>query len=501
MKRADRPIISPEAKLFLPNRKTRGGPLAATIMMASGGLEAKSTASAEPPVYLDNNSTTMMPPEVVDAMLRWINRGNPSAEYSSAREAQKLLQRFRTLLAADGGFRMEGPRGYSIIFTSGGSEGNCHVANAAARAYAARTGKLPHIIISAMEHTSLSTCCLQLARDKMAQLTVIPVQKCPAGGRAREGGATGTVDPSELQKAIRPNTCLISVIAANGATGAINDLRALGAIARASRIPFHSDAVQFFGKSTFQPEALNLDAFSASFHTLHGPPGVGFLALRNAFVESYCLGALVCGTQNAGLRGGTANLPGVAGAFTAYKLSSADRGSKNFRIRRLRDGIQAALARRFFAIHVDDYCEARPRAPDGNPMTPNSSRAPIAPKTERGASVARSLDLSAEKGIPVIVWIGPRDRAKILPNTLFFAVLCSGGREFCNKKARALLEKKGIIVGAGAPPLLEKALDVPPELWRGVLQVSLSDATTTDDVAAFVEAFATIAMSARAREG
>lgn len=458
------------------------------------------------PVYLDNNATTIMPPEVVDTVVRWMNRGNPSAEYASAREARKLMQRFRALIAANGGFELEGPRGYSIIFTSGGSEGNCHVANAAARAYAARTGKLPHIIVSAVEHQSLLACCRQLARDKMVQLTVIPVRKCPAAGRARpeEGMDTGTVDPEELRRALRPNTCLISIVAADNETGAINDLRTLGAIARAERIPFHTDAVQLFGKSTVRPEDLNISAFSASFHKLHGPPGVGLLALRNDFVEGYGLGALVCGTQNGGLRGGTENLPGIAGAFAAYKLSSADRGDKNRRMRRLRDGIQAALARRFPAVHVDDYCEARPRVPDGDPATPRSSRVPAAPKTKKGVAMARRLDDAAEEDTPVVVWIGPRDRTKILPNTLFFAVLRSARGGFCNKKARAQLERAGIIVGtgsacnsgpAGAPPRAVEALDVPPELWQGALRVSLSDETTAEDAAAFIDAFAEIAAS------
>jgi cysteine desulfurase len=458
-------------------------------------------------ISLDNNATTIMPPEVVDTVIRWMNRGNPSAEYASAREARKMMQRFRQLLAVDGGFELEGPLGYTVLFTSGGSEGNCHVANAAARAYAARTGKLPHIIVSAVEHKSLLTCCLQLARDRMIQLTVLPVRTCTAGtGRRPATGDTGTVDPEELRKAIRPNTCLISIMAANNETGAINDLRVLGAIAHASRIPFHSDAVQLFGKSTIRPAELNLDAFSGSFHKLHGPPGVGFLALRNDFVEGYGLGALVCGTQNEGLRGGTENLPGIAGAFAAYKRAAAGRGDKNRQMRRLRDGIQAALARRFPTVHVDDYCEARPRVPDGDPATPRSSRVPAAPKTKKGVLLAPRLDDAADEAQPVLVWIGPRDRAKILPNTLFFSVLRSERGGFCNKKARAALERAGVIVsigsadtscrgGAGGPSHVVEALDVPPELWQGALRVSLSDDTTAEDAAAFVDAFAAVVTS------
>ena len=445
-------------------------------------------------VYLDNNATTMMPTKVVEAVVRWMNRGDPSAEYASAREAQNMMQKFRQLLADNGEFGLEGPRGYTIIFTSGGAEGNCHIVNATARAYASRTGKMPHIIVSAMEHGSLLTCCQDLARDRMIDMTVLPARKCSTGGD------TGVVETAELERAIRPNTCLISIIAASHETGAINDLRALGAIAHGSKIPFHTDAAQLFGKSTIIPGDLEIDAFSGSFHKLHGPPGVGFLAIRNDLIEGYGLGPLVCGAQNKGLRGGIENFPGIAGAFAAYKLVATGRGDKNRDVRRLRDGLQLALSRRFPTIHVDDYCEARPRVSDGEPATPRSSRIPAAPRTKTGAALARRLDKASEADVPVIVWIGPKDRAKILPNTLLFSVLRSGQGGLCSRKTRALLEKRGFIVrggGADTPRVLE-ALDAPPELWQGVIRVSLSDDSTSAEVGGFVDAFAEIALSKKA---
>lgn len=452
-------------------------------------------------VYLDNNATTMAPPEVIDTVVRWMNRGHPSAGYASAREAQKLLQGFRRRLAADGGFELEGPLGYTVLFTSGGSEGNCHIATAAARAYAACTKKLPHLILSAIEHQSMLACCRQLVRDRMAQLTLLPVRTCGSGS-----GGTGTVDPEELRKAIRPNTCLISIMAANNETGALNDLRSLGAIARAASIPFHSDAVQLFGRATVRPTVLNLDAFTGSFHKLHGPVGVGFLAIRTCFVDGYGLGALVGGSQNGGLRGGVENLPGIAGAFAAYKRAALSRGDKNRQMRRLRDGMMVTLSRRFLAVHVDDYCEARPRAPDGDTSTPRSSRVPTAPRTKAGAALALRLDTAAAEGRPVLVWIAPADRARILPNTLLFSTLRAAPGGFCNKKARAALERRGVLVGigsagdaaAGGPSHVIEALDVPPALWQGVLRVSLSDDTSAADVAAFVGAFAAVASSSEA---
>ena len=438
-----------------------------------------------------------MPPEVIETVVRWMNRGNPSAEYASARESQKLMQRFRQHLAAEGGFDLDGPKGYTIIFTSGGSEGNSHVLTSAARAYASKTGKLPHIITGAAEHKSVLACCRQLARDRMIQLTILPVKKVGLGSEGR----AGTVDPEELRNAIRSNTCLVSIMAANNETGAINDIRALGAVAHDHKIPFHSDIVQLFGKSTVHPASLNLDAFTVAFHKLHGPPGVGLLALRNDFIEGYGLNALIAGNQNLALRGGTENLPGIAGAFAAYKYTMTDRGRKNQQVRHIRDGIQSALAQRFLVVHVDDYCEARPRVPDGNPMTPRSSRVPAAPRTPRGVALAQKLDGAIDRDAPVIVWLSPSDRVKVLPNTILLSVLRAGG--FCNKKMRAALEANGIIISIGSacnasdtgPSHVVDAMDVPPELWPGVLRISLSDETTVSEASTFVKRFAEMAAS------
>lgn len=455
------------------------------------------------PAYFDNNTTTMAPEGVVDAMVRWLNRGDPAAGHAAAQEARRLIRRFRRHLAAEGGFELEGPRGFSLVFTSGGSEANAFVLTAAARAYARRTKKMPHIITGAAEHRSVLGACLALARDKMIQLTVLPVRK--AGPRS--GGLAGTVDPKELQNALRPNTALVSLMAVNGETGGINDVRALGEIAHANKIPFHSDVAQLFGRSVFRPGDLNLDAFSVSFHKLHGPPGVGLLGIRNDFLEGYGLGAMIPGPQNGGLRGGIENVAGIAGALAAYKLAMTDRRRKTAQIRRLRDGILKDLAGRFPVVNVDEYCEARPRVPDGDPMTPRSSRVLGDPKTARGVEVARMLDVAAEAGLPAIVLLGPSDRSKLLPNTILLSVLrTEGAAHFDAERARAALEAARVLVGTHAlgnapdapaenPSHVVEAMDVPPELWPGVVRVSLSDYTSEADAALFVRRFAEVAVA------
>lgn len=470
--------------------------------MAAG---ADAGSPARESAYLDNAGTTRMPPEVVAAVVRWMNRGDPAAAHAAAREARRLLRRFRAHLAAAGGFALDGPQGYTVVFTSGGAEADCHVVTAAAGAYAARTGTLPHLITSAAEAPPLLACCLRLARARVAQLTVLPVRRCGADAAGAE--PAGTVDPEELRRAIRPNTCLVSIAAAEGETGALNDLRALAAVARAARVPFHTDAARLYGQAELRPGDLGLAAFSVSFHRLHGPPGAGALVLRNDFLAGYGLGALVDGPQNGGLRGGLENVPALAGAFEACRRAAAGRDARAARVRALREGARAALAARFPAVHVDAYCAARPRVSDGDPATPRTARVAGPPRGRRAAARAARLDAAAAAGEPVLVWLGPADPARALPGALFFAVLGPEGKVFRAARALPALERRGVIVSAGAPPAAEgrpsaavEALDVPPELWPGVLRVGFAGDSSAADAARLVDALADVLASGEALE-
>lgn len=378
-------------------------------------------------VYFDNNATTRASQEVINAVAG-VMGGTVSTKKS-------ISQRFRKRLAEWGGFDLEGPQGYTIIFTSGGAEGNAHVLTSAARAYAARTKNLPHIVTSAADHESVLGCCQQLVRDQMIQLTVLPVYKI--GSKL-----AGTVNPVELKRALRANTCLVSITAASGETGALNDVKALGAICRTYKIPFHSDVTQLFARSIVRLVELNLDAVTASFHRLHGPPGVGVLILRNQFVSGYGLGPLIVGPPGT-LRGGLENLPGIAGAFVAHSLAVQNRDEKNKITRALRDGILTALADHCRVIRADEY------------------------------QAAQLSDAAT------VVWFGPQDRLKILPNTLLLSVL---GR---TTQPREDLLAAGVIVGAGSADAL-KSMNAPPELIPGAFRISLSDKTTAPETATLV---------------
>lgn len=400
-------------------------------------------------VYMNANSTTMMPDEVIKKMLEWVNRGNPSDEHIAALEARKMMEKFREEIAGLCRFTLDK---YAVIFTSGASESNNFIITSAVRSYAHATGLLPHIITSAVEHKSLLECCKQLESEKLAELTIVPV--------ATTGDRLGAVRLQDVKSAIRQNTCIISVMAANNETGVINDIEAIAKMATAAKIPFHTDAVQQFAKTALNIEKAPVDAFSASFHKLHGPPGTGILVISKNMVDGYNLCPHICGTQNGGLRGGTEPIHNLAASFKALRHTMVDRRQKNDRLMKLKRAIMNTTAKNIPAIFLDDYAEGL---------------------YERHKS-------------PVVVWISPKDLQNVLPNTILLSVIRPG---FCNKAARAAMESRGVIVSVGSacnaasakPSGVVAAMDIPKELQDGVLRVSLLDDATIDDAKKFIIAF------------
>lgn len=404
------------------------------------------------PIYLDHNSAGMAPQEVIDTHVRWMNRGAPSAGRASSRKSRKMLQNFRSFLAEHGRFELTGPRGYTIIFTSGAAESNCHILIATSRAYAARTGHLPHIIVSASEHKSVLSCAKSLSRDGMAMITFLPVRKAHCVD-------AGTVDAAELRQAIRKNTCLVSIIAAHHETGTLNNIKSLAAVARASGVPFHSDIAQLFGRAIVHPGVLGVDAFSATFHKIGGPRGCGVLGIRNNFIDGYGLGALICGSST--LRGGTPNIAAIAGAFAAYRLAYANRPKSVEKMEQLRDIVRAGMSH-FKVLKLSEYCEHH--------------------------------GTSADWQVGTIVWLSRSSAEFCVPNTICFAFIRndSNGRQIRAAKIQSALEKVNAFIGIGAPSA-EVALDVPSELSDGIIRISFCDQNTKKDAKEFVARFIKVA--------
>jgi cysteine desulfurase len=423
--------------------------------------------SAPPrPCFLDANAGTPCAREVIDALVAWMNRGNTASEHASALEARALAANLRREIAVECAFELEGPQAYDVHFTSGGAESNALVLTGAVRSFAAKTKRMPHVVTSAADHPSVLDCCAQLEADRMCQLTVLAAP----GGR---------VDPEALRRALRPSTCLVSILAASGDTGAANDLRALAQVARGAQVPFHSDAAQVFGRLPLRARALGLDAFSLSAHKFGGPPGVGALVVRRAFADGYGLRPQV-------FRGGTDNTPGLAATLAALQAAADARGGKNERLRKLCAAIRTALAARLRCFEAAEHPPDPLPSIDGG-ITP-------APAPRRGSAVAcRAIADADATGAALVFWVSPGDDAA-LPNTLALAVRQAG---FCARAARAALERRGVIVGALVPGVAD-ALGLPAALRAGVIRVSQGDAATTADVRRFIVEFLAIVDGAEA---
>ena len=250
-------------------------------------------------IYLDNAATTQVLPEVLQEMLPYFTEdfGNPSAVYTFASGAKGAVDKAREQVA-----KLIGAKPEEIYFTAGGSESDNWALKATAEAY---KEKGRHIITTAIEHHAILHTCQWLEQQGF-EVTYLPVDE------------KGVVSPQEVEKAIRPDTILISVMAANNEIGTIEPLKEIGAIAKEHGILFHTDAVQAFGHIPLDVEALNIDMLSASGHKIHGPKGVGILYIRKGVkIRSFVHG----GAQERKRRAGTHNVPGIVGMGKAAELA------------------------------------------------------------------------------------------------------------------------------------------------------------------------------------
>lgn len=266
-------------------------------------------------IYLDNAATTQVLPEVLQEMLPYFTEafGNPSAVYTFASGAKGAVDKAREQVA-----KLIGAKPEEIYFTAGGSESDNWALKATAEAY---KEKGRHIITTAIEHHAILHTCQWLEQQGF-EVTYLPVDE------------KGVVSPQEVEKAIRPDTILISVMAANNEIGTIEPLREIGAIAKEHGILFHTDAVQAFGHIPLDVEALNIDMLSASGHKIHGPKGVGILYIRKGVkIRSFVHG----GAQERKRRAGTHNVPGIVGMGKAAELAETHMQENNEKIVALRN--------------------------------------------------------------------------------------------------------------------------------------------------------------------
>ena len=250
-------------------------------------------------VYFDYNATTPLDPTVRDAMLPFLGEiwGNPSSVHHVGRKARSALDDLRDRAAT-----FLGAKPSEIIFTSGGSESNNLAIFGTARLLSAK-GK--HLITSQIEHHAVLHCFDYLEKREGFEVTRLPVDR------------EGRVEPSDLAKAIRPDTILVSIMAANNEIGTIQPVAALGQICQQNGIIFHTDAVQWFGKEPFETIGqFQADLVSICGHKFHGPKGAGLLYIKSPLHPDPILFG---GGHENERRAGTENLAGIAGLVLAME--------------------------------------------------------------------------------------------------------------------------------------------------------------------------------------
>lgn len=366
-------------------------------------------------IYLDNAATTQMDEEVLECMLPYFREyyGNPAAIYSLAGQSGKAVAKARSQVA-----ELIGARKEEIYFTGGGSESDNWTIKAVADLYE-KEGC--HIITTTIEHHAVLHTCEYLEK-KGIRVTYVGVD------------AQGFVDPEKIRQAIRPDTRLISVMAANNEIGTIQPLKEIGQIARTQGILFHTDAVQAFGHIPLDVEELQVDLLSASGHKIHGPKGVGILYIRrNVKLGSFLHG----GAQERHRRAGTHNVPAIVGMGKAAELAKQRMTESMAKESKLRDYLIERMLKQVPETYVNGSRENR---------LPNNASFCF-----RGIEGESLLILLDQKGI------------------------CGSGGSACS-------------TGAVDPSHVLRAIGVQEDLARGVLRLTVSSQTTREELDMAVEA-------------
>lgn len=360
-------------------------------------------------IYLDNAATTQVYPEVLEAMVPFFTEyyGNPSSIYSFAGEAGKAVDEARKIIAES-----IGADSSEIYFTGGGSESDNWALKATAEAYSSK-GK--HIITSKIEHHAILHTCQWLEKQGF-EVTYLDADE------------NGIIQPETLKAAIRPDTILVSIMAANNEIGTIEPIAELGAVAREAGVLFHTDAVQAYGHIPINVDKQNIDMMSASGHKVNGPKGIGFMYIRKGIkIRSFVHG----GAQERSRRAGTHNVPGIVGFGKAASLAME---------------------------HMDERIEYETKLRDH--------------LIER---VLKEIPHSRLNGDPI----------KRLPNNANFCFRFIEGESMLIK-----LDQNGICASSGSactsgsldPSHVLLAIGIPHEIAHGSLRITLSEKTTLEDI-------------------
>ena len=312
-------------------------------------------------VYFDYNATTPVEPQVLDAMLPYFSAdfANASSIHTPGQRARAAVDTARDQVAA-----LVGARPQEIVFTSGGTESDNHAIFGVLHSLSL-SGK-PHIVTSTIEHEAVLNAC-QASEKNGVVLTYLPVSR------------EGLVDPETLERAIRPETVLITVMHANNELGTIQPIEDIGRIAHERKVYFHTDAVQSAGKIPVNVIAQNVDFLSLSGHKLYAPKGVGALFIRTG---SRVRQLLYGGHHQRGFRPGTENVAGIVGLGKAAEIARNSLSNDAQRVVSLRDKLERGLVERIPQIRVNGALA---------PRTPNTTNVMFA--GIEGEALVIALDL------------------------------------------------------------------------------------------------------------
>lgn len=273
-------------------------------------------------IYADNAATTKMSRTAIDAMLPYLETvyGNPSSLHTVGQEAKEALEDARTRIAA-----LLGAAPREIYFTSGGSEADNQAIRSAA-ILGKRKGK-NHIISTAFEHHAVLHTLKKLEKEGFT-VTYLDVHE------------NGLVTPEQVEAAITPETCLVTIMYANNEIGTIQPIRAIGAVCRKAGVLFHTDAVQAVGHIPVNVAEDNIDMLSLSAHKFHGPKGIGVLYAKRGIILSSLIEG---GAQERNKRAGTENIPAIMGMAAAMEEAVRNLPETMPRVTALRDRLIAGL--------------------------------------------------------------------------------------------------------------------------------------------------------------
>ncbi len=376
-------------------------------------------------IFLDHAATTPADPRVVEAMLPFFSEsfGNPSSIHSLGLETRTAVAEAREKVAG-----LIGAASDEVIFTSGGTEADNLAVKGIAQANAQR-GK--HIVTTRIEHHAVEESCRYLEKQGF-KVTHVAVDQ------------DGLVDPREVERAVTPETILISVMHANNEVGTIQPIAEISRVARSRGIYFHTDAVQTVGHIPAKVDDLGVDLLAISAHKLYGPKGVGVLYVRKGTrIVPFMHG----GGQERGLRATTENVPGIVGFGKAAEIAQAEMDAESRHVTRLRDKLIKGLLERIPQVRLNGHPTQR---------LPNNVNISVA--SVEGESLAVSLDL---EGIAV-----------------------STGSA-CSSEAME-------------PSQVLTAMGVPVELARGSVRFSLGRENTDAEIDRVLEAFPRIVSRLRA---